>query len=182
MEDNSWKIIFKKEINLREKRCRMKEILRILAKNAKESPEKIAVMTGKSKEEVERLIKEMEEKKIIIKYKALVDWEKIGEDIVYAFIDVKVTPERDVGFDAVAKRIYKYPEVHSMYLMSGNYDFSVVVSGKSMKEVAYFVAERLATIDQVQSTATHFVLKKYKVDDEIVVPFEEEDKRMKMSY
>lgn len=160
----------------------MKDILKILSKNGKERPEKIATMVGKTKEEVEKLIKEMEEKKIIVKYKALVDWEKIGEDIVYAFIDVKVTPERDVGFDAVAKRIYKYPEVHSMYLMSGTYDFSVVVSGKTMKEVAYFVAERLATIDQVQSTATHFVLKKYKVDDEIIVPSDEEDKRLKVSY
>lgn len=160
----------------------MKDILKILSKNGKEKPEKIATMVGKTKEEVEKLIKEMEEKKIIVKYKALVDWEKIGEDIVYAFIDVKVIPERDVGFDAVAKRIYKYPEVHSMYLMSGTYDFSVVVSGKTMKEVAYFVAERLATIDQVQSTATHFVLKKYKIDDEIIVPSDEEDKRLKVSY
>lgn len=157
-------------------------ILKILARNGKEKPEKIATMVGKTKEEVEEIIREMEEKKVIIKYKALIDWEKISEDIVYAFIDVKVIPERDVGFDAVAKRIYKYPEVHSMYLMSGAYDFSVVVSGKTMKEVAYFVAERLATIEQVQSTATHFVLKKYKMDDEIIIPLDEKDKRLKVSY
>ncbi|MDI6785587.1 MAG: Lrp/AsnC family transcriptional regulator [bacterium] len=160
----------------------MKDILKILSRNGKEKPEKIATMVGKTKDEIEKIIKEMEEKKVIIKYKALIDWEKAGEDIVYAFIDVKVIPERDVGFDAVAKRIYKYPEVHSMYLMSGSYDFSVVVAGKTMKEVAYFVAERLATIEQVQSTATHFVLKTYKIDDEIVVSLEDKDKRLKVSY
>ncbi|MBU0599724.1 Lrp/AsnC family transcriptional regulator [bacterium] len=160
----------------------MKDILKILSKNGKERSENIAAMTGKTKEEVEALIKEMEEKKIIIKYKTLIDWEKISEEVVYAFIEVKVIPERDVGFDAVARRIYSYPEVHAMYLMAGTYDFAVVVSGKSMKEIAYFVVERLATIEQVQSTATHFVLKRYKVDDEIIVPLEEEDKRLKVSY
>ncbi|MDI6736384.1 MAG: Lrp/AsnC family transcriptional regulator, partial [bacterium] len=116
-----------------------KEILKILERDAKAEPEKIATMVGLSLEEVTAKIKKLEDKGIIVQYKTIIDWEKSGEDVVYAFIEVKVTPERDVGFDAVAKRIYKFPEVHSLYLLSGTYDLSVVVEGKSMKEIAYFV-------------------------------------------
>ncbi|MDI6703602.1 MAG: Lrp/AsnC family transcriptional regulator [bacterium] len=155
----------------------MKEILKILEQDAKVSPEKIATMVGLSVEEVKEKISELEKKKAIIKYRTVVDWEKAGEEVVYAFIEVKVTPERDHGFDAVASRIYRFPEVHSLYLMAGDYDLSVVIEGKSMKEIAYFVAEKLAPLEQVQSTATHFVLKRYKVDG-VILEGKEEDRRL----
>lgn len=154
-----------------------KEILKILERDAKATPEKIATMVGLSETEVAAKIKEFEDKGIIVQYKTIIDWEKTGEEVVYAFIEVKVTPERDVGFDAVAKRIYKFKEVHSLYLLSGTYDLSVVVEGKSMKEIAYFVAEKLATLDNVQGTVSHFMLKKYKIDGKVLEP-EEEDKRL----
>jgi len=154
-----------------------REILKILERDAKTTPQKIATMVGMSETEVSAKIKEFEDKGIIIRYKTLIDWEKAGEEVVYAFIDVKVTPERDVGFDAVAKRICKFPQVHSLYLLSGTYDLSVVIEGKNMKEIAYFVAEKLAPLDHVQGTISHFVLKKYKVDGQ-VIEAEEKDKRL----
>lgn len=147
----------------------MKEkILKLMEHDARIKPERIAAILGISEEEVKKQIDELEGSRAIVQYKTIIDWEKAGEDLVYAFIEVKVTPERDLGFDAVAKRIYRFPEVHSLYLISGDYDLAVIVEGKTMKEVAYFVAEKLATLEPVQSTATHFVLKKYKVDGEIL--------------
>lgn len=154
-----------------------KQILKILEKNAKFSSDKIATMLDISAEEVNKRIKELEEQGVIIQYKTIIDWEKTDNEVVYAFINVRVIPERGQGFDAVAKRIYKFPEVHSLYLISGTNDLSVVIEGKSMKEIAYFVAEKLATIDHVQGTATNFVLKKYKIDGQILEK-EEEDKRL----
>ncbi|NLM11453.1 MAG: Lrp/AsnC family transcriptional regulator [Clostridiaceae bacterium] len=138
------------------------EILHILSKNSRLTNEQIAVMLGKKEEEVTKAIKEMEEKNVILGYPALIDWEKTDNDIVSAYIEVKVTPQRDRGFDEVAERIYQFSQVKSCSLMSGSYDLFVVVEGKSMKDVALFVAEKLATIDSVLSTSTHFVLKKYK--------------------
>jgi DNA-binding Lrp family transcriptional regulator len=138
------------------------EILRILAENSRLTNEQIAVMLGGTEEEVARIVKELENKSILLGYPALVDWEKTGEDVVMAYIEVKVTPQRGQGFDKVAERIYQYPQVKSCSLMSGGFDLFVAVEGKSMKEVALFVAEKLATIESVISTATHFVLKKYK--------------------
>lgn len=155
-----------------------REILKILERDAKADYQKIATMVGLSETEVSAKIKGFEDKGIIIQYKTLIDWEKAGEEVVYAFIDVKVTPERDVGFDAVAKRIYNFPQVHSLYLLSGTYDLSVVVEGKGMKEIAYFVAEKLATLDNVQGTVSHFILKKYKVDGQVLEEEAEEDKRL----
>lgn len=154
-----------------------KEILEILEDDAKATPEKIARMLNLDAKEVASKIAHLEKEKIIVKYKTIVNWEKVEEDMIYAFIEVKVIPERDVGFDSIAKRIYRFPEVHSLYLMSGTYDFAVVVEGKGMKEVAFFVAEKLAVLPQVQSTATHFLLKKYKVDGEILAK-EDEDRRL----
>ncbi|MEW6007165.1 MAG: Lrp/AsnC family transcriptional regulator [bacterium] len=155
-----------------------KEILDILENDARLSKEKIGTMLGISADEVKREIEQFEQDGVIVKYKTIIDWEKTIEEKVYAFIDVRVTPERDRGFDAIAERICQYPEVHSLYLMSGAYDFAVVVSGKSMKELAYFVAEKLAIIENVQSTTTHFILKKYKIDG--VLLEKEEDKRIQV--
>lgn len=144
-----------------------KQILRILERDARTSPVQIAVMTGKSEEEVLAAIKDMEQSGVIRRYKTVIDWDRAGKETVFAFIDVRVTPSRGVGFDDVATRIYRYREVHSVYLVSGDYDLRVVVEGKTMREVAFFVAEKLATLDGVLSTRTNFLLKKYKDDGDL---------------
>jgi DNA-binding Lrp family transcriptional regulator len=140
----------------------MKEILELLESNSRLTSAQIAAMLNMEEEEVCRQIKEMEKKKIILGYYTLVNWEKAGEEKVTAFIEVKITPQRDVGFDAVSERIYRFPQVRSVMLMSGAYDLAVIVEGRTMKEVAHFVSTKLATIEHVVSTATHFVLKTYK--------------------
>lgn len=140
----------------------MEEILEILEKNSKYSEEEIAAMTGKTVEEVKTAIKNYEEENIIMGYTTLINWENTSKENVIALIEVRVTPQRGEGFDKVAERIYKFPEVKSCYLMSGGFDLTVIVEGKTMKEVALFVAEKLAVQESVLSTATHFVLKKYK--------------------
>lgn len=140
----------------------MEEILEILENNSKATPEDIAAMTGKNLEEVKDAIKKFEKDNVILKYNTLINWEKTSKEVVTALIEVKVTPQMGEGFDKIAERIYKYPEVKDCYLMSGGFDLTVIVEGKSMKEVALFVAEKLAPLDSVLSTSTHFVLKKYK--------------------
>jgi DNA-binding Lrp family transcriptional regulator len=145
------------------------EILAILAADARTSPEKIAAMTGRPVDEIEKAIKSFEKSGVIKRYKTIIDWEKVGIDRVYAFIDVKVQPARDVGFDAVAERIYRFPEVQSLWLISGGNDLRVVVQEANLRELGRFVAEKLATIDGVMGTATHFVMKKYKEDESIFV-------------
>lgn len=140
----------------------MEEILEILEKNSKYSEEQIAVMTGKSVEEVAAAIKKYEADNTIVGYTTLVNWDNTDKESVTALIEVKVTPQRGEGFDKVAERIYRFPEVKACYLMSGGFDLTVIIEGKTMKEVALFVAEKLAPLESVLSTATHFVLKKYK--------------------
>lgn len=157
-----------------------RSILAILAENNRLTPEDISSMLCLPVEDVRRFIEEMEENRTILKYNTLINWEKAGEEIVSALIDVKVTPQREVGFGTVAERIYRFPEVQSVYLMSGGYDLSVLVEGKNMKDVALFVAEKLATLEYVQSTATHFVLKKYKQDG-VIFEDQEEDHRLMVS-
>lgn len=154
----------------------MEEILEILEKNNKLSEEEIAVMLGKTVEEVRETIKSLEEQNVILGYNAVVNWEKTNKEMVTALIEVKVTPQRGEGFDKVAERIYRYPEVKSCYLMSGGFDLTVIVEGKTMKEVALFVAEKLAPLESVLSTSTHFVLKKYK-DNGVIFEEKEEDDR-----
>lgn len=144
-----------------------KQILKILERDARVSHEKIATMLGRTEEDVENSIKEMEDQRIIRHYKTVIDWERAGKEQVTAFIDVKVTPTRGSGFDEVAQRIYKYREVITVYLVSGDYDLRVMVEGKTMRDVAFFVAEKLSTLDGVLSTRTNFLLKKYKEDKDI---------------
>jgi len=158
----------------------LEEVLKLLEQDAQLSPEEISALTGKDVEDVRNIIKECEEKKIIRRYKAVIDWEKAGRENVFAFIDIKVIPKRDVGFDEIAKRIYRFPEVHSVYLVSGRSDLKIVVEGKDLKEVAFFIANRLATIEGVTSTETHFLLKKYKDDRELFVD-EEPNRRLAVS-
>lgn len=155
----------------------MDEILRILDKEeGRVSRDKIARMLGVEESEVSAKIEELEKQNVIVGYKTIVDWDKTDRDVVAALIELKVTPQRGEGFDKMAERIYKYPQVKSLYLMSGAYDLAVTIEGKSMKEVALFVAEKLAPMDSIISTATHFVLKKYK-EEGIVFNDDEKDTR-----
>lgn len=146
----------------------IKEILKILENDARTTTKQISTMTGTPTAEVARLIKKAEEDRTILKYKTIINWEKLGEELVWALIEVKVTPQRDVGFDAVAERIYRFPQAHTVYLVSGTYDLLVIVVGKTMHEVANFVSQKLAPIEGVQGTVTHFMLKRYKEDGEIL--------------
>jgi DNA-binding Lrp family transcriptional regulator len=146
----------------------MKEILKILEDEARITTEQISTMTGTPVAEVERLIKQAEKDRTILKYKTVINWDKVGDERVWALIEVKVTPQRDVGFDSVAERIYRFPQARTVYLVSGTYDLLVQVMGKTMHEVADFVSQKLAPIEGVQATVTHFVLKRYKEDGEIL--------------
>ena len=138
------------------------KILELLEKNAKLSVEEIAEELDASKKEVVKAIGELETDKVICGYSTIVNWDKITDQKCNALIEVKVTPQRGTGFDRIADRISRFDEVDSIYLISGGYDFMVIINGKSMKEVSSFVFNKLATIDYIQSTATHFVIKKYK--------------------
>ena len=140
----------------------MDKFLKILEDNASLTPEQLAVMCDKEAGDIKKMIESYEKEGVILGYKTLIDWDKTEREDVTALIEVKITPQRDRGFDHVAERICNYPEVKDLYLMSGGFDFSVVIEGKTMKEVAYFVAQKLAPIEEVISTATHFVLRKYK--------------------
>ncbi len=145
----------------------MKQIFEALEKDARLTPEQISTMTGISAAEVKKAIKKAEEDRAVLKYKAVIDWAKLGEEQVLALVEVKVVPHRDVGFDAIAERIYRFPQARSVYLASGTYDLAVLVAGKSMQEIAVFVSQKLAPLETVQGTVTHFILKKYKEDGEI---------------
>ena len=151
----------------------IKNILKILEDDARASIKQIATMTDSPTAEVSKLIKQAEKDGTIIKYRTIINWEKVGREQVWALIEVKVTPEKDVGFDAIARHIYLFPEARTVYLVSGTYDLMVVVAAKTEHEVAEFVSEHLATIEGVQGTVTHFVLKRYKEDGEILEGVEE---------
>lgn len=140
----------------------MNELLKLLEKDARLTPEMLAAMLDKEVGDIRKMIDEYEKNGTIVGYNALIDWEKTDREYVTALIELKITPQRDLGFDRVAERIYNYNEVQSLYLMSGGFDLCVVIEGKTMREVALFVAEKLAPMESVISTATHFVLRKYK--------------------
>lgn len=158
----------------------MKKILELLEKNSKITAEEIAVMLNMKVDKVQEIIDKLEKDNVILRYKTLINWEKTDKEFVSALIEVKVTPQRGEGFDKVAQRIYQYPEVKSVYLMSGGFDFIVLIEHKTMKEVAFFVAEKLAPIDSVISTYTHFVLKKYK-DEGVIFEEKQKDERQVIS-
>jgi DNA-binding Lrp family transcriptional regulator len=145
----------------------MKQVFKALENDARLTPGKISDMTGISIKEVEKIIKKAQKERTILKYKTIIDWQKLGEQKVMAFVEVKVMPQRDVGFDAIAGHIYRFPQVRSVYLASGTYDLAVLVAGETMQDIALFVSEKLAPLDTVQGTVTHFILKKYKEDGEI---------------
>ncbi|UIN49456.1 Lrp/AsnC family transcriptional regulator [Bacillus safensis] len=157
------------------------EVLEILDENSRADLNTIAKMAGVTTEEAEAIIQKLEDQKVIIDYSTMIDWRKVdGHEGVTAMIDVKVTPKRGVGFDEIAERIYRFQEVESVYLMSGVYDLSVVIRGRSMSDIARFVSEKLSTLDSVVSTTTHFILKRYKHDGKV---FEtgDDDKRIVVS-
>lgn len=156
------------------------EILDVLEKNSRLTNADLAVLLGEPESEIAAEISQMEKEKIICGYHTLINWDKTNTDRVTALIEVKVTPQRDQGFDAIAERIYNYREVSSVYLMSGAFDLTVIVEGKTMKEVALFVGQRLAVLDTVLSTATHFIMKKYK-DHGFIMEQEKNDERMIVS-
>jgi DNA-binding Lrp family transcriptional regulator len=150
----------------------MKEILEILESNPRIEPGEIATLMGITEAQVASKINEMEKKRIIRRYKAVIDWEKAGEEYVYAIIELKIALRSRTGYDAIAERIARFSEVRSVRLISGDHDLSLTVRGRSMKDVAFFVAEKIATLEQVQGTVTHFVLRTYKEDGDVL--FEKE--------
>ena len=138
------------------------KILAIIEKNSRLTTKDIADILGENEERVKAEIESMEQEGIICGYHTLINWDKTADERVDALIEVKVTPQRGQGFDSIAQRIYQYDEVESLYLMSGTFDLTVIISGRTLKEVAMFVSERLAPLEGVTGTATHFILKKYK--------------------
>jgi DNA-binding Lrp family transcriptional regulator len=160
------------------KQSKTEEILRILVENARASNKEIAKIVGMTEAEVKEVIAELERDGIIRKYKAVINYEKAGIETVQALIEIKISPERDTGYDSVAKRISKFPEVQSVRLVSGEYDLSVLVSGKTMHEVAHFVAEKIAPLEQVRDTVTNFLLKTYKENGEL---FGEEERLKRLA-
>jgi len=154
----------------------MQKILEILENDCNTPLEQIALLTDSTPAAVAAEIDNYRKQNIILKNKTVINWEKTNKEFVTALIEVKVTPQRGEGFDKIAERIYKFPEVQSVYLMAGAFDFTVIIEGKTMKEVALFVANRLAPMESVVSTGTHFVLKKYK-DEGIIFDDDEKDYR-----
>lgn len=153
------------------------EILKLLETDSKLTVKDIAAMIGADEAAVAADIKAMEEGKVICGYHTMIDWDKVAEEKVTALIEVKVTPQRGQGFDRIAERIYNYEEVNAVYLMAGSFDFTVIIQGKTMKEVSRFVFDKLAVMDTVLSTQTHFVLKKYK-DHGIIFDAVKQDERL----
>ena len=145
-----------------------REVLEVLEKDAKATLKQISAMTGLPASQVRATIEEAEKNRVIVKYKTVVNWGKLEDERVRALIEVKIQPQKDVGFDAIAERIYRFPEAVSVYLVSGAYDLAVFVMARSEHDVAKFVSEKLAALEQVQGTVTHFFLKAYKEDGEVL--------------
>ena len=154
----------------------MDKLLKLLDENARLTNAQLATMLGVTEDEVRRQIAELEKSGAIRAYKAVVDWDKTDRQVVTAIIELKVTPRRDVGFESIAEQVMAFEEVESVYLMSGGYDLSVRVNGRTFQDIAAFVAKRLSTLDSVISTATHFVLRRYK-DTNVMFLGENQDER-----
>jgi len=161
----------------------MDEILEILEKDGRSTPEEIAKMLKRKPQKVREAIRKFEKEGVILKYKAVINRELMREsdNRVRALIEVNVTPQKDVGFDKVAERIYSFPEVSSCYLISGTYDLLLIVEGSNLHTVSQFVAEKLSPLENVKGTTTHFLLKKYK-EDGVILKHREENKRIAISY
>ena len=156
----------------------MDELLTLLEKDCRQTPQQLATMLGRTEEEITEQIAICEKNHIILGYPALVDWTKTDDEMVTALIEVRIAPQRGDGFDRIAERIYQYEEVESLYLMSGDYDLAVTITGRSLRAVAEFVHARLAVIDGVTGTATHFILKKYKEKHHVFEKLPEQEERI----
>ncbi|MBR4098914.1 MAG: Lrp/AsnC family transcriptional regulator [Clostridium sp.] len=154
----------------------MKTLLELLEQDCRQPIAQLAAQAGMTEEAARAELQELEDQGVVLGYQAVVDWDRTRREAVTALIEVKVTPQSTDGFDRIAERIYQYEEVESMYLMSGAFDFTVIISGRTLREVAMFVGERLATIEGVTGTATHFILKKYKEKHLVFRPQEPEEK------
>lgn len=157
---------------------RSKKLLTLLEDDCTLTHAQLAAMCDTTVEDIEMRIKSFTDEGVILGYKAMVNWEKTSVEAVEALIEVKTTPQRDKGFDRIAQRIYQYEEVESCYLMSGGYDLTVILTGRTLREVALFVSQKLSTIEGVTSTATHFILKKYKQSNVVFIPKEEQKERL----
>ena len=155
-------------------------LLDILKEDCRISLEKMAIMTGATLEEVGAAVDTLEQKKIILRYSPVINWDKTDRERVEAMIEVRVTPQRDIGFDAIARRIYRFDEVRSVYLMSGAYDLLVLVEARTLKELAAFVAGKLSPLETVTGTATSFVLKRYK-EEGVIFENDDSDRRLVIS-
>jgi DNA-binding Lrp family transcriptional regulator len=153
------------------------KVFEALEKDARLTPDKISEATGVSVAEVQKIIRKAEKDGTIIKYKTVINWAKLGQEQIWALVEVKVVPQKNVGFGAIAERIYNFHQAKAVYLASGTYDLAILVAGKTMQEVAVFVSEKLATLENVQGTVTHFILKKYK-EDGVILHDEGEDRRL----
>lgn len=153
-----------------------KKLLKLLADDSRLSAEKLAVMLGKEEGDIKQLIEKYEEDGVIIGYRTVIDWDKTDLEYVSALIELKITPQRGQGFDGAAEKICKYDEVKSVLLMSGGFDLAVFIEGRTMREVAYFVADKLAPLEYVTSTATHFVLHKYKEEGMMYMPAQKDER------
>ena len=156
----------------------MDELLTLLEKDGRQTPQQLATMLGRSEQSVAEDIARYESEHIILGYPALIDWTKTDDEMVTALIEVRIAPQRGDGFDRIAERIYQYEEVESLYLMSGAYDLAVTITGRSLRAVAEFVHARLAVIDGVTGTATHFILKKYKEKNHLFAKLPEQEERV----
>ena len=157
----------------------MEKLLKLLENDATLTASELAVMLSKEEGDIKELVNKLRDEGVILGCRTVIDWDKTDVEYVSALIEVKVTPQRDDGFDRIAEKIYNYPEIKAVYLMSGGFDFTVLIEGKTMKEVAYFVARKLAPIEYVTATSTHFVLKKYK-DNGVIYKTPEKDPREAM--
>lgn len=153
------------------------QLLQLLQEDCRLPLEKLATMTGSDLQTVAGVIDEMEQKGVILRYRPVINWDKTDRERVEAMIEVRVTPQRDQGFDAIARRIYRFDEVKTVYLMSGAYDLLLLVEAHTLKELAFFVATKLSTLETVTGTATHFVLKRYKSDG-VIFDEKEDDRRL----
>ena len=156
----------------------MNELLNLLEKDGRQTPQQLATMLGREEKDVAAEIAECEKNHIILGYPALINWTKTDDEFVTALIEVRISPQRGDGFDRIAERIYQYEEVESLYLMSGDYDLAVTITGRSLRAVAEFVHARLAVIDGVTGTATHFILKKYKEKNVLFTELPEQEERV----
>ncbi|NLB54142.1 MAG: Lrp/AsnC family transcriptional regulator [Syntrophomonadaceae bacterium] len=157
-----------------------RQILNLLERDAKLNASTIATMLDMDESTVTAMIKKMEDERIILGYNTIINWDKIGDETVTAMIEVKMQPEREVGFNRIAERICRFPEVKSVQLISGTYDLSVIVTGKTLKDISWFVSHKLSTLDQIQSTVTLFILKTYK-QEHFMFNDNDDDKRLVVS-